>query len=1682
MTHQDAAQRVRQLREEVRRHNYLYYVEARPEISDAAYDRLLKELEKLEAEHPELVTPDSPTQRVGGEPIEGFKTVEHTVPMMSIDNTYERGELRAWANRVRKGLVAAGGHAAEFDGGVTYVCEPKIDGVAVSLRYERGALVRGLTRGDGRRGDDVTTNIRTIKPIPLRLRDDKRAVPDVLEVRGEVFMTFAAFATMNEQRDEAGEPPFANPRNATAGTLKMLDPRLVAKRELNFYAHGRGEVDPDGFASHWQLLQALREWGLPVSPHTEPVEDIDGVWAYVEKFDEQRKDAGYPLDGVVVKVDRYDQQRALGATAKAPRWCIAYKYAPEQGVTRLLAVDWQVGKTGRLTPRATMEPVLIAGTVVRHATLHNLDEVRRRDIRLGDTVVIEKAGEIIPQVVEVVKEKRPGDAEPIDAPKECPSCGGPVVQEEGEVAHRCPNPECPAQFREKLIWFAGRRQMDIDGLGEKLVDQLLERDLVHHFYDLYHLEHGDLASLERMADKSAENVLRGIEASKSRGLSRLLAALGIRHVGAATAQQLCKSFKDVDDLKGASETQVALAASDAWPRRRGVMLEALGIEPERAEEALEELFVRGGVLTPVMFGNVATETGYQQLAENTLLLLRGEGVDVPADHGLDVGRLRKVLGKERFAALREATKHAVSGNEVMAKSLLTFLHSEQGERAIGGLRAAGLDMTSHEFSDGVAGAGESAFAGKTVVLTGTLESFTRPELTEKLQALGAKVTGSVSKNTDVVIAGEEAFRLPLGGADRVVRTGVSGGGWEMSVSRGGRRGRDFFGESGFWGGGGVGLCALWRGGVHGLPLRGQAVAPGGRWVGWWSGVGGELGGGGGAVVAEAGGEGGFGADVVDGVVDFAADVCAVGGGDVEADAHLHDGGEVGDFEEDAFAVFGEGGGADGEDVGDVAAAAVGVGGADAGRAVVAGPDVVPLVDGVVLDVGGGGFVEGLGEEEVEAAVGDVELVGEVDGLAGVADAVERAVACAVGLPAAEACEVELAVGGVEAGAHDAGFEVEGEPEDAALDLAVDLFGEDIEEGALAVGEVEEAVFERAPAVGGDPDLCAGGVIDGVGEPCEGRGVVGGFGVGVGEVDGAEEVAGLDEGESALGHPGAFVVADGDLAVGAEAHAVGGAEAGGDDVEGFAVGRDFHDAAVVGRDGVPAAAAGADGAALGEVKVALFVGVEVEGELVEVGGDEDIVVEVFVEVGFAVVVEVVEPVEAVAAVGVDGVVDDLEAEGLVEACGEASPFELGEGVVDAGDDPDVAGPGGDGGAGGVGEEVEAAEAEPAFPGVVFGEGEGVDGVGVVGFAELAGGGEGLVPAGGASGGEGVEVGGGVGLGGEGAEGVELGGVAGPEEDFELAGGVGGGELEGDAPVLGVERGAVGCVDEGGGGEGAFVGGEGGEVVGGCGGGGVGLVGEEEGVGGVGGVDLDGAGDGGGVVVEFEGGEFVDGGAGEGVGDDGVVFVEVEAGESGVFGGDGAVGFAVGEGFAWVGEAVGAGPAGGGGCGEEEVTLGGGVGAVLAGEGDALEVEVSAGPAAGEAHEVGIEDDGAFVVAVGEADGDALVGGGVADVDGGGEGRAVVHLVGAVLGGGGGGEGGGEEGGGEQAVGCGEHGWVSCGDVVGGMFAGWGWGCKWRRGDVGGRWGGEWGRDTRAFAALRPGLGDGANSRRGCRGGV
>jgi DNA ligase (NAD+) len=724
-------QRIAELRELLDRANRAYYVEASPIMSDAEFDRLLAELADLERSYPELDHPDSPTHRVGGEPIAGFQPIRHSVPMLSIDNTYNEAELREWYRRIHTGLgreapaqvpprkpresslfepVGVGvGMGTAAPSPVKLACDPKIDGIAISLRYEQGRLASAATRGDGQTGDDVTHNIRTIRAIPLELASEGRraSLPEVLEVRGEVFLPMKEFQRINDERQKEGLELFMNPRNACAGTLKQLDPRLTARRRLGFYAYGRGLVSDDFAAGHTEFFTRIRRLGLPVNPFSRLCTTLDEVLEAIHEFAGKRLSLDYATDGMVIRVDDFEQQKRLGTTSRSPRWIIAYKYPAEQKTTVLLRIDHQVGKTGRITPRAVMEPVLLAGTIVQHATLHNYGRVRdaateepgiRTDIRIGDTVIVEKAGEIIPQVVAVVLAKRPSGAKKIAAPGKCPECGGPVeVEPPGahadpalETGRRCVNPECPAQVHEKLVWFAGRHQMDIEGLGEKTIDQIRRGSWgskipLNTFADIFHLHEyrDELLGLERMGEQKVNNLLAGIEQAKGRGLARVLAGMGIRHVGASTARAIARMFPDIDALLAAPEQ----------------LLQPKSLSPEEA----------------VALG-------------------------LPADP------------KERPST--------ELGSQT-APVVYQYLHSKVARRTFEELRAAGVDLSSHDYRPPHPGGPATAqdagpWVGRTIVLTGTLDCFERKQLSDLLESLGAKVTGSVSNRTTLVIAGREA--------------------------------------------------------------------------------------------------------------------------------------------------------------------------------------------------------------------------------------------------------------------------------------------------------------------------------------------------------------------------------------------------------------------------------------------------------------------------------------------------------------------------------------------------------------------------------------------------------------------------------------------------------------------------------------------------------------------------------------------------------------------------------------------------------------------------------------------------------------------------------------------------------------------------------------------------------------
>jgi DNA ligase (NAD+) len=591
MTKAQARRRIAKLSEEIRRHERLYYVENRPEITDAEFDALMRELVALEEEHPDLALPDSPARRVGGAPAEGFPTVEHRVPMLSLENAYSWEEAEVWHARVLKNLS---GRSPGF------MSELKIDGLSVSLRYEGGSLVRGATRGDGSRGEDVTDNVRTIRSVPLKITET-----GAVEVRGEVYYTKKAFTKLNADREADGEPVFANPRNAAAGTLRLLDSRETARRRLDAWLYAIIE-SPKLPASQHECLEQLEAWGFPVNPHRRFCPTFEDVRAFVEEWGEKRHRLNFETDGVVVKVDRRALQEDLGFTAKSPRWALAYKYPPEEATTVVRAIEVQVGRTGVLTPVAHFDPVALAGTTVQRATLHNYEDLARKDVRVGDTVAVEKGGDVIPKVTRVLLERRPTGAKPFRIPARCPVCHEPVVQEEGEVATRCVNPACPAVVREALRHFCTRRAMNIEGLGEKLVDQLVSAGLLSDVASIYDLTSEKLVGLERWGEKSASNLLAEIDKSKGNDLSRLIFGLGIPHIGEKAAKTLARHFGTLDTLAAASEdalqeaeevgpnTAVAIVSWFSHPGHRQLIekLRRHGVNM-RAERAAAE----GGVLS-----------------------------------------------------------------------------------------------------------------------------------------------------------------------------------------------------------------------------------------------------------------------------------------------------------------------------------------------------------------------------------------------------------------------------------------------------------------------------------------------------------------------------------------------------------------------------------------------------------------------------------------------------------------------------------------------------------------------------------------------------------------------------------------------------------------------------------------------------------------------------------------------------------------------------------------------------------------------------------------------------------------------------------------------------------------------------------------------------------------------------
>lgn len=640
---------VERLRAAIENHRYAYYVLAQPTVPDAEFDRLFSRLEELEARYPGLVTPDSPTQRIGPAPAGEFAEVQYSVPMLSLGNAFDEDEVRAFHERLCARLKGQGIESETID----YVAEPKLDGTAISIRYERGKLVQGSTRGDGTRGEDVTHNIRTIESIPLRLRGT--AMPEILEVRGEVFMPKAGFAAFNQKAAAEGSKTFVNPRNAAAGSLRQLDPKLTAERPLDAFFYGLGETAgvpvPDTQSG---VLEYLAEVGMRTAPNWELVVGFQGCLAYFANIGAKRADLPYEIDGVVYKVNRIDWQKALGTVSRAPRWAIAHKFPAQEEMTVVRSVDFQVGRTGAITPVARVEPVFVGGVTVSNVTLHNIGEVHRKDVRPGDTVIIRRAGDVIPEIVAVVPERRPTGASAVQLPDKCPVCRSDIVQAEGEAVARCSGQlVCPAQLKESLRHFASRTAMDIEGLGSKLIDQLVETSLVSNPAHIYQLSLEQLLSLERMGEKSARKLLDAIESSKQTTFSRFLFALGIRGVGAATASNLASAFRTLDEFIDASE------------------------------ERLQEIE--------------------------------------------DVG-------------------------PVVAKQIVLFLGEAHNREVIDGLIRHGI----HWPVDEARKIESSPFSGKRIVLTGTLTGISRAEAKERLESLGAKVSSSVSKNTDLVIAGENA--------------------------------------------------------------------------------------------------------------------------------------------------------------------------------------------------------------------------------------------------------------------------------------------------------------------------------------------------------------------------------------------------------------------------------------------------------------------------------------------------------------------------------------------------------------------------------------------------------------------------------------------------------------------------------------------------------------------------------------------------------------------------------------------------------------------------------------------------------------------------------------------------------------------------------------------------------------
>ena len=709
----DVEKRLADLRGQIERHNYQYYVLDEPQVPDSEYDRLFRELQALEAEHPELITAESPTQRVGGAPLAAFDEVKHRVPMLSLDNALSVEAMAEFDRRVHDRL--------KRDGDIDYAAEPKLDGLAISLRYEAGRLVQAATRGDGTRGENVTQNVRTIDSVPLRLIGD--GWPPVLEVRGEVFMPRKGFEALNARQRANGEKTFVNPRNAAAGSLRQLDSAITATRPLAMFCYGMGEVEGHPMTpTHAGNMALLRQWGLPVSPELKVVVGLAECAAYFEDIGRRRDDLPYDIDGVVFKVDSIADQRTLGYVSRAPRWAIAQKFPAQEQLTVVEGVEFQVGRTGAVTPVARLKPVFVGGVTVSNATLHNMDEVQRKDVRVGDTVFVRRAGDVIPEVIRVLPERRPAGARPVRMPQQCPVCGSDVVRPEGEAVARCSGGLfCPAQRKEAVKHFASRRAMDIEGLGDKLVDQLIDQGLIETPADLFSLSVDALAGLERMGQKSAQNLVDALDEARETTLARFLYSLGILGIGESIAANIASSRRTLDAIMGLSLSDL-VEIKESQARRLHEILAADGDRRRR-------ITTLDGIDGAKWF----THTHAALLGERFETI--GNAIDAGAE------------------ALANTPSVKIEGvGNVLAEKLVTFFRQPHNQDVIAKLIAAGV----HWPDPPTLATGESLpLAGKTFVLTGTL-SAPRDVFKQRLQALGAKVSGSVSKNTDYVVAGSEA--------------------------------------------------------------------------------------------------------------------------------------------------------------------------------------------------------------------------------------------------------------------------------------------------------------------------------------------------------------------------------------------------------------------------------------------------------------------------------------------------------------------------------------------------------------------------------------------------------------------------------------------------------------------------------------------------------------------------------------------------------------------------------------------------------------------------------------------------------------------------------------------------------------------------------------------------------------